>query len=99
MWRNWQTRTVQVRVGETPWRFESSHPHSLLGCKPSPAMSADSGKRPELAILLSCLVPGLGEVYLGRRQQGAALVVVFLALAIPVWVNAVPYLILVWPTL
>ena len=27
MWRNWQTRTVQVRVGETPWRFESSHPH------------------------------------------------------------------------
>src|SRR4051794_32837399 len=28
MWRNWQTRTVQVRVGETPWRFESSHPHS-----------------------------------------------------------------------
>src|SRR5256714_8649849 len=37
MWRNWQTRTVQVRVGETPWRFESSHPHSRLGCKPSPA--------------------------------------------------------------
>ena len=28
MWRNWQTRGVQVAVGETPWRFESSHPHS-----------------------------------------------------------------------
>src|SRR4051794_25323640 len=27
MWRNWQTRTVQVRVGETPGRVESSHPH------------------------------------------------------------------------
>ncbi len=24
----WQTRTVQVRVEETPWRFESSQPHS-----------------------------------------------------------------------
>src|SRR5919197_4070113 len=31
MWRNWQTRTVQVRVGETPWRFESSHPHHENG--------------------------------------------------------------------
>src|ERR671920_1143 len=27
MWRNWQTRGVQVAVGATPWRFESSHPH------------------------------------------------------------------------
>ena len=26
-WRNWQTRTVQVRVGVTPWRFESSSVH------------------------------------------------------------------------
>src|SRR5439155_8741820 len=23
----WQTRTVQVRVGASPWRFKSSHPH------------------------------------------------------------------------
>src|SRR5436305_1160990 len=27
MWRNWQTRGVQVAVGLCPWRFESSHPH------------------------------------------------------------------------
>lgn len=27
VWRNWQTRTVQVRMGATPWRFKSSHPH------------------------------------------------------------------------
>jgi hypothetical protein len=26
MWRNWQTRRLQVPVGVTPWRFESSHP-------------------------------------------------------------------------
>lgn len=26
MWRNWQTRKVQVLVGATPWRFDSSHP-------------------------------------------------------------------------
>lgn len=27
IWRNWQTRTVQVRVRATSWRFESSYPH------------------------------------------------------------------------
>ena len=26
-WRNWQTRMVQVHMGATPWRFESSCPH------------------------------------------------------------------------
>lgn len=30
VWRNWQTRTVQVRMGATPWRFKSSHPHHGL---------------------------------------------------------------------
>ena len=29
MWRNWQTRKVQVLVGATPWRFDSSHPQYL----------------------------------------------------------------------
>jgi TM2 domain-containing membrane protein YozV len=57
------------------------------------------GKHPEIAILLSWLVPGAGEVYLGRRCQGAALIVAFLTLAIPIWANLLPYLILVWPTL
>ena len=27
IWRNWQTRTVQVRVKVTSWRFESFYPH------------------------------------------------------------------------
>ncbi len=27
MWRNWQTRRLQVPVGFGPWRFDSSHPH------------------------------------------------------------------------
>ncbi len=27
MWRNWQTRTAQDRMGAIPWRFKSSHPH------------------------------------------------------------------------
>jgi hypothetical protein len=27
IWRNWQTRTVQVRVKATSWRFKSSYPH------------------------------------------------------------------------
>ena len=29
MWRNWQTRWLQVPVGVTPWRFESSHPQVI----------------------------------------------------------------------
>ncbi len=27
MWRNWQTRMVQVHVLAREWRFKSSHPH------------------------------------------------------------------------
>ena len=29
VWRNWQTRTVQVRMEATPWGFKSLHPHHL----------------------------------------------------------------------
>ncbi len=31
MWRNWQTRRLQVPVGLGSWRFDSSHPHYLAG--------------------------------------------------------------------
>ncbi len=38
MWRNWQTRRLQVPVGFGPWRFDSSHPQfsicSTLFCYP-----------------------------------------------------------------
>jgi hypothetical protein len=30
MWRNWQTRMIQVHVPEMAWRFKSSHPHQQL---------------------------------------------------------------------
>src|SRR5471032_743940 len=30
MWRNWQTRMVQVHVPSREWRFKSSHPHQLF---------------------------------------------------------------------
>jgi hypothetical protein len=40
MWRNWQTRMIQVHVFERTWRFKSSHPHqqfsgrhSVSGCR------------------------------------------------------------------
>ena len=29
IWRNWQTRTVQVRVKVTSWGFESLYPHQI----------------------------------------------------------------------
>src|SRR5262245_135998 len=43
MWRNWQTRMVQVHVLAREWRFKSSHPHqqngigdrALRNCPPS----------------------------------------------------------------
>src|SRR3954468_8712379 len=31
MWRNWETRGVQVAVGISPWGFESSHPPEPRG--------------------------------------------------------------------
>ena len=30
MWRNWQTRMIQVHVPAMAWRFKSSHPHQIL---------------------------------------------------------------------
>ena len=32
LWRNWSTRTVQVRVGASPWGFESLQPHRGRTC-------------------------------------------------------------------
>ncbi len=44
----------------------------------SPAPSL--GRRPALAALLGLLVPGLGHLYLGRRERGAAILTTALAL-------------------
>jgi hypothetical protein len=33
LWRNWYTRGLQVPVGETLWRFESSQPHHRHFCE------------------------------------------------------------------
>jgi polyisoprenyl-teichoic acid--peptidoglycan teichoic acid transferase len=44
--------------------------------------------RPLVAALLSCLVPGAGQLYLGRRQRGAAMLavtVLCLAMAVGLW--------------
>jgi TM2 domain-containing membrane protein YozV len=56
-------------------------------------------KRPEVAILLSWMVPGLGEVYLGRRRRGLVLIALFLVFAVPVWAQAVAYVVFIWPLL
>jgi hypothetical protein len=32
VWRNWYTRTLEVRVA-LPYEFESRHPHCLCSCK------------------------------------------------------------------
>ena len=33
MWRNWQTRRLQVPVGLRPCRFDSYHPHWSRTCE------------------------------------------------------------------
>ena len=49
LWRNWQTRGVQVAVSLRSWRFESSQPHRRMGqrgvsprrlSRPSPPMTS-----------------------------------------------------------
>jgi LCP family protein required for cell wall assembly len=45
-------------------------------------------KRPLIAALLSCLVPGAGQLYLGERRRGVAMLVITafcLALAVGLW--------------
>jgi LCP family protein required for cell wall assembly len=45
-------------------------------------------RRPLLAALLSCLIPGTGQLYLGHRRRGTAMLVVtvlFLAVGIGLW--------------
>jgi TM2 domain-containing membrane protein YozV len=56
-------------------------------------------KRPELAIVASWVIPGLGQVYLGARRLGWTLVAVFLVFAIPIWAQLAPYEVAVWPAL
>ena len=52
-WRNWQTRTVQVRMGATPWRFKSSRPHHLLTNRRQAIFYFSSEKRPVLTATFS----------------------------------------------
>lgn len=57
------------------------------------------GRRPEVAIAASWILPGLGQLYLGARGPGLVLVAISLALAIPVWAQLVPFVVLVGPLL
>ncbi len=69
MWRNWQTRWLQVPVGATPWRFKSSHPHlQLLQVKKRKTLATDD--RP------ACLVQQFADL----RKVLQALNVAFLDL-------------------
>jgi polyisoprenyl-teichoic acid--peptidoglycan teichoic acid transferase len=55
------------------------------GGRPS---SRDRRGRPLVAALLSCLVPGVGQLYLGHRRRGTAMLVVTvlcLAVAVGLW--------------
>jgi polyisoprenyl-teichoic acid--peptidoglycan teichoic acid transferase len=50
--------------------------------------SRDRPGRPLVAALLSCLVPGVGQLYLGHRRRGTAMLVVtvlFVAVGVGLW--------------
>jgi Family of unknown function (DUF6677) len=56
----------------------------LAGWRPSRGRA----RRPLIAALLSCLVPGAGQLYLGHRRRGTAMLVVTvlcLAVAVGLW--------------
>ena len=75
-WRNWQTRTVQVRVGSHPCRFKSCFPHhigaSFVSLAPiflqkserAHAAAPPFGKKSRSAHLLGCKRPRDGSLSL-----------------------------------
>src|SRR5215217_2216907 len=72
LWRNWYTRRLQVPVGATPWRFESSQPHpfATLSGRFLPLSSRGLGRRPltaETGVRIPVAVPQ-------PRVRGASLV-------------------------
>jgi hypothetical protein len=85
-----------------PARHGASVPPMLRGMRPSDARQVgvrQGSKRPEFAILASWLLPGLGQIYLRAWGPGLGFLAVFLALAIPVWTELVPYGVLIGPVL
>ncbi len=52
MWRNWQTRRLQVPVSFSSWRFDSSHPHlnftSHPACSPAGFQKAYNNRGPSV---------------------------------------------------
>ncbi|MFL6268802.1 MAG: LCP family protein [Actinomycetes bacterium] len=58
------------------------------GRRPPRGPSREPRGRPLIAALLSCLLPGAGQLYLGERRRGAAMLVIavlFLAVGVGLW--------------
>ncbi len=77
MWRNWQTRGVQVAVSLRSWRFESSHPHL------EDQILASSRRVSERTRGITCLFSRFGrpvrETPAPRRRRGRRRMVKFRA--------------------
>jgi len=58
------------------------------GRRPPRGPAREPRGRPLIAALLSCLLPGAGQLYLGERRRGTAMLVItalFLAVAVGLW--------------
>jgi polyisoprenyl-teichoic acid--peptidoglycan teichoic acid transferase len=58
------------------------------GRRPPRGPAREPRGRPLIAALLSCLLPGAGQLYLGERRRGAAMLVIavlFLAVGVGLW--------------
>ena len=62
MWRNWQTRTVQVRILAREWRFKSSHPHQTLNRYWVPTREQERAAHPRIADAIHNMEVALREL-------------------------------------
>ncbi len=68
-WRNWQTRTVQVRVPVRAWGFKSPLAHQQLIASPASESANSQVKAPENSGAFTC---GFGLALCGAARNGQA---------------------------
>ena len=70
---SWEAGYVGACLAESGLSLSDETPLAALEARPSSGVSYDNGpdtKNPMVALLLSCVVPGWGEIYVGETTRG-----------------------------
>jgi len=70
---SWEAGYVGACLAESGLSLSDETPLAALEARPSSGVSYDDGadtKNPMVALLLSCVVPGWGEIYVGETTRG-----------------------------